>query len=84
MMNGEGATLVQQAEAGLVCAAGDAKGLADAVARLASLTLEERQAMGARGRDLASAEFDRKNQIDKLVTWLSELRYMSAEKQKTD
>jgi colanic acid biosynthesis glycosyl transferase WcaI len=75
MMNGEGAMLVQQAGAGLVCAAGDAKGLADAVARLASLTLEERQAMGARGRDLAAAEFDREKQIDKLVTWLSELHY---------
>lgn len=75
MMNGEGAALVQQAGAGLACAAGDAKGLSDAVARLASLTPDERRAMGARGRDLATAEFDRKKQIDKVVTWLSELRY---------
>lgn len=75
MMNGEGAALVQQAGAGLVCAAGDSKGLAHAVAQLASLTPDERRAMGARGRDLATAEFDRKKQIDKIVRWLSELRY---------
>lgn len=75
MMNGEGAALVQQAAAGLVCSAGDAKGLADAVVQLASLTPDERAAMGARGRDLATAEFDRKKQIDKLVNWMAELRY---------
>ncbi|MGY4377917.1 glycosyltransferase involved in cell wall biosynthesis [Bradyrhizobium sp. i1.3.6] len=75
MMNGEGAALVQQAGAGLVCAASDAKGLADAVVQLAGLTPDERRAMGARGRDLATAEFDRKKQIDKLEGWLSELRY---------
>ncbi|SHM80803.1 glycosyltransferase family 4 protein [Bradyrhizobium lablabi] len=75
MMNGEGATLVQEAGAGLVCAAGDAKGLADAVSQLASFTVEERRMMGARGRNLAAAEFDRAKQIDKLVAWLSELKY---------
>lgn len=75
MMNGEGAALVQQAGAGLVCPAGDAKGLADAVVQLASLTPDERRAMGARGYELATSEFDRKKQIDKIVSWLSELRY---------
>jgi glycosyltransferase involved in cell wall biosynthesis len=81
MMNGEGATLVQQAGAGLVCPAGDAKGLASAVVQLASLTPDERRAMGARGRELAAAEFDRKKQIDKLVSWLSELRCSGSGKQ---
>jgi len=75
MMNGEGAALVQQAGAGLACPAGDAKRLADAVVQLASLTPDERRVMGARGRDLATSEFDRKKQIDKIVSWLSELRY---------
>jgi colanic acid biosynthesis glycosyl transferase WcaI len=75
MLDGEGAMLIQQAGAGLVCSAGDAKGLADAVTRLAGFTMEQRQAMGARGRNLAAAEFDRRKQIDKLIAWLSELEY---------
>lgn len=73
MLDGEGASVVQDAGAGVACAAGDADGLVAAVLRLASLPEAERQDMGRRGRQLGATEFDRGRQIDKLEGWLQDL-----------
>ena len=67
--------LVKRAGAGLACAAGDAGGLARAVVRLSTMSEQERETMGQRGREIAAAEFDRTKQIDKLESWLSRLQY---------
>lgn len=75
MIDGEGARIVAEADAGLTCAAGDASGLAAAVLKLSGMTLEERQAMGRRSREIGIREFDRKQQIDKLERWLKEVRF---------
>jgi colanic acid biosynthesis glycosyl transferase WcaI len=58
-LNGEGAELVQHANAGLVCPAGDARALATCVMQMSGMSVKERQAMGQRGLELSKSEFDR-------------------------
>ena len=59
MLDGEGARVIEQAGAGLVCPSGDGRALADRVAQLAALPPAERAAMGARGVAYSQREFDR-------------------------
>jgi colanic acid biosynthesis glycosyl transferase WcaI len=80
MLDGEGASVVQDAGAGVACPAGDAQGLADAVLRLAGMPPDERAEMGRRGRQLGATEFDRTRQIDKLEGWLAGLRHPAHER----
>ena len=49
-LDGEGAAVVRDAEAGIACQAEDALGLADAVRRLHGMSETERKEMGAAGR----------------------------------
>jgi len=72
MLDGEGARIVAEAGAGLVCAAGDIDGLAAHVLTLVGQTPAERAAMGARGRDYARAEFAREPLFDRLESWCEE------------
>lgn len=72
MLDGEGAEVIQRAQAGLVCGAGDARGLADAVLKLAALDPSARHALGDNGRRFAKQEFDRETLMDKLEQWMKE------------
>ena len=72
MLDGEGARVVEEAEAGLVCPAGDAETLADNVVRLAALSPEERERLGANGRRYAATHFDRERLFDRLEEWINE------------
>jgi glycosyltransferase involved in cell wall biosynthesis len=73
-LNGEGARLVQEAQAGLSVPAQDAKALAAAVLQLYRMTPEERAHFGANGRRYFKAHFEH----DKLVNELmAHLRAMS-------
>jgi len=56
-MDGEGARVVEEAGAGLVCGAEDAQALADAALRLAGLEAAQRQRMGEAGRRYYEAHF---------------------------
>ena len=71
MLDGEGARIIEEAGAGLVCAAGDSDGLARAVVRLASMDPSARQAMGKKGVSYASQEFDRGTIISRLEVLLA-------------
>lgn len=73
MLDGEGARIVTEAGAGLVCRAGDGAALANNVAGLAAMTPSERQAMGEQGRRLSAKTFDRLTLINRLEGWLEEL-----------
>jgi glycosyltransferase involved in cell wall biosynthesis len=73
MLNGEGADVVQRANAGVTCSAGDAAGLADAVRRLAALSPQARAAMGANALAISKTEFDRDALISRLEMWLERL-----------
>jgi glycosyltransferase involved in cell wall biosynthesis len=69
-LNGEGARLVQEAEAGLCVPAQDAKALADAVLQLYRMSPAQRAEMGANGRRYFKAHFDHDKLVDELIVKL--------------
>jgi colanic acid biosynthesis glycosyl transferase WcaI len=72
MLDGEGARAVEDAEAGLVCAAGDVTTLVDNVIKLNDMSAGQREAMGRTGRAYALREFSRNRLFDQLEGWLTE------------
>ena len=72
MMDGEGAAVISDANAGLSCDAGDAAGLADAVLTLAAMTPGQRMQLGLNGKKYAQQEFDRSQLMDRLEALLGE------------
>lgn len=73
MLDGEGARVIVESEAGLVCPAGDGGALADQVLRLLNTSRPERAAMGARGKAYAAREFNRHQLVSRLEQELAEL-----------
>lgn len=72
MLDGEGAAVIRDANAGLTCNAGDAVGLAKAVLALAAMSPEERRQLGLNGRQYAEKEFGRTQLMDRLEALLNE------------
>ena len=73
MLDGEGARVIEQAEAGLVCPAGQGRALARCAEQMADMSLQDRTAMGTRGRQYCRREFDRATLVDDLEKWITEL-----------
>lgn len=72
MLDGEGADVIKQAGAGMVCPAGDSAALAEAIQRFVETSPEERRQMGERGQAYAKAEFDRNTLVSRLLNLLEE------------
>ena len=72
MLDGEGAKVITEANAGMVCAAGDAGGLAAAVLEMATMSADQRHQLGVNGRAFAQNEFGRSLLMDRLETLLFE------------
>lgn len=72
-LNGEGARLVEEAQAGLGVPAQDARALADAVLRLYQMPAEDRAKMGANGRRYFKAHFDHDKLVDELMAHLRDI-----------
>lgn len=70
-LDGEGARVVEEAEAGVATPAEDAPALAAAVRRLYAATPEERRAMGARARAYYDHHYDPQMLASRLVDILS-------------
>lgn len=66
-MNGEGARLVIESGAGLSCPAEDAKALSEAILFLYGLPLDERNAMGKKGRTYFQENFNHEDLVKKLI-----------------
>ena len=66
-INGEGARIVLEAESGFAVPAEDSLALSQAVLRLYKMPLEERLAMGAKGRQYFKDHFDHDQLIDELI-----------------
>lgn len=66
-LNGEGARLVVEADAGMATPAEDAQALADTILRLYRLTPEEREIMGVNGRKYYKEHFDHERLIEQLI-----------------
>lgn len=67
MINGEGSSIVEEAECGLSVPAGDSEELADAVCKMAEMDKVELDVMGARGRAYCQKNFSFRDNMDKLV-----------------
>ena len=66
-LNGEGARLVREADAGLTTPAGDAKALAAAVLQLFQMTPAERDKLGVNGRRYFKNQFDHDMLTEQLI-----------------
>jgi colanic acid biosynthesis glycosyl transferase WcaI len=73
MLDGEGARIIEHAEAGLVCPAGQGLALARCAEQMADMSLQDRVDMGTRGRAYCRREFDRATLVDDLEKWIAEL-----------
>ena len=69
-LNGEGARLVEEAQAGLSVPAQDAKALAAAVLQLYRMSPEERAHLGTNGRRYFKAHFDHDKLVNELMAHL--------------
>jgi colanic acid biosynthesis glycosyl transferase WcaI len=70
MLDGEGARVIAESRAGLVCAAGDGAGLAAQVDSLTRLLPGERSRMGSNGRSYSAREFNRVELLTRLEAWM--------------
>lgn len=69
-LNGEGARLVVEAEAGLATPAEDAEALAEAILRIYKLSPDERNKMGRNGRKYYQKHFDHLQLVTQLIGYL--------------
>jgi len=76
MLDGEGAAVIRDAQAGLTCEAGDDVGLAQAVLSFKAMSVVERKQMGLNGRDYARREFGRPQLMGYLDALLAEAMTM--------
>ena len=73
-LDGEGARIVDEAEAGFTCPAEDPDELAQAVLDMYRLTPDKRSAIGRRGRKYFEANFEREKLIDRFSRLMMELK----------
>jgi glycosyltransferase involved in cell wall biosynthesis len=71
-MNGEGARLVQEADAGISVPAEDGVALAGAILRLYSMPAVERDRLGENGRRYYQKHFDHEQLVDELIGYFEQ------------
>lgn len=72
MLDGEGADVIREAQAGVACPAGNSATLAQAVLQLKAMSPEQRKQWGINGRRYAQKEFDRSLLMSRLEQMLME------------
>ena len=72
-LDGEGASVVEEACAGVSCPAENPEALADAVLKLYNMSGRERKEMGRKGRSYFEKHFERKMLLDRLEGWMEKL-----------
>ncbi len=80
MLDGEGARVVNEANAGHSCNAEDFRVLADNVVAMSNLKEVELEVLGNNARNYAHREFEREVLISQLEQWLSELVFSNPER----
>jgi glycosyltransferase involved in cell wall biosynthesis len=73
-LEGEGARVVREAEAGLTPPPEDAKALADAVLAMYQMPADVRQTMGLNGRSYFETHFERGLLLERLDRWITEVK----------
>ncbi len=71
-LDGEGARVIVESKAGLVCPSESPEGLSAAIIELYQMTDEERSIMGRFGSDYYNTHFNREKLINQLETWMEE------------
>jgi len=66
MINGEAARVINESGAGLACASGDGRGLAEITRTLAQSSTEQRQAMGMAGKEYYQANYSKPALLSRL------------------
>ena len=72
LLDGEGARVINEANAGNVSPSGDSDGLAESVLMMLKLSLQDRQQLGLNGRAYAQQEFSRALAMDRLEALFQE------------
>lgn len=72
MLDGEGAAVIEEAQAGKAVAAGDYEALAHTALEMANMPKEIMKTWGANGRFYAEREFDRQRLMNRLESMLNE------------
>jgi glycosyltransferase involved in cell wall biosynthesis len=72
-MNGEGARIVQEANAGIFVPAEDAVALADAILKLHAMPAADRDRLGENGRQYYRQHFDHEQLVDELINYLTKV-----------
>lgn len=70
-LDGEGATLIEEARAGISVPAENSTALADAVLQIVSMTAVDRERLAENGRAFYREHFDREKLVDQLILYLS-------------
>lgn len=72
-LDGEGASIIEEASAGFTCSAEEPLALAQAVMKMYETPKDMREQMGLNGRRYYEANFDRDKLLDKLDLWIKEM-----------
>ncbi len=72
-MNGEGARLVQEANAGISVPAEDSAALAEAILKLYTMPAADRDRLGENGRKYYRQYFDHEQLVDELINYLTKV-----------
>jgi len=72
-LDGEGARIIDEAGAGLICPAENPGALAKAVLKLSRMPEKDRVAMGQKGRSYFDKNFEREMLLDRLEKWMIDL-----------
>lgn len=72
-LDGEGAAVMRESGAGVVCAAEDGAALAEAVLTVYNMSAQQRAACGARGRKYYENNFERELLLNRLNGWMIQL-----------
>ena len=72
-LDGEGAKVVEEAGAGVICPAENPEALADAVLKLHNMSGREREEIGKKGRSYFKKHFEREVLLDRLDGWIKKL-----------
>ncbi len=71
MINGDGADLVREADCGISVAAGDSKGLAESIVKMAAMNKTDLNRLGKNGKSYYLKNFTKEQRIDQLIKTLS-------------
>jgi len=72
-LDGEGARIIEEANAGIICHAENAGALADATMKIYRMSAAERQRLGENGRAYFEAHFERERRLDQLEASMKDL-----------